>query len=161
MARLKKGVAYRRLDRPYTRKSKYREKNFVRATPTSKVVKYDMGNTQKEFPIHLDCISLESFQFRHNAIEAARLTCNRALERDLGKSGYHLKIRVYPHQILRENPLATGAGADRMSTGMKKAFGKPIGLAARIKEGQVLFSVSVEKQNKTAAKSALQRMARM
>ena len=47
--------------------------------------------------------------------------------------GYFFQLRIYPHHILRENPLAAGAGADRMSTGMKCAFGKPISVAARVK----------------------------
>ena len=54
-----------------------------------------------------------------------------------------MMIRIYPHHIMRENPLATGAGADRMSTGMKKSFGKTIGVAARVHKGQTLVTVNV------------------
>ncbi len=57
------------------------------------------------------------------------------------KTDYKFKIKVYPHHHIRENPLASGAGADRMSTGMKKSFGKVIGLAARVKEGQEVMEV--------------------
>ena len=95
---------------------------------------------------------------RHNAIESARLTCNRYLEKNLGKGNYHFKIRIYPHHVIKENPLATGAGADRMSTGMKKAFGKPIGVAAQVKKNQILFSVGVDKQHKEVAKHSLKRI---
>jgi large subunit ribosomal protein L10e len=158
MARLKKGVTYRRVERPYTRKSKYRELNYVRAVPVSKVVRYDMGNSTKTFPLYMDFVSGEAYQLRHNAIESARLTCNRYLEKHLGKGAFHFKIRVYPHHVIKENPLATGAGADRMSTGMKKAFGKPIGVAAQIKKGQIVFSVGVEKQYKDIAKHSLKRI---
>ena len=70
---------------------------------------------------------------------------------------YHLKINIYPHHILRENPLAAGAGADRMSTGMKMSFGKPIGLAAQVKKGQTLLSVNVDKENLEVAKQALKK----
>ena len=49
MARVRKFVAYRSVERPYTRKSKYRKKNFVRAAPVSKVVRYNMGNINKKF----------------------------------------------------------------------------------------------------------------
>ena len=158
MARLKKAVTYRRIERPYTRKSKYRELNYVRAVPVSKIVRYDMGNLTKQYPLYMDFVSGEAYQLRHNAIESARLTCNRYLEKNLGKAGFHFKIRIYPHHIIKENPLATGAGADRMSTGMKKAFGKPIGVAAQVRKGQVLFSVGVEKQHKDIAKQALKRI---
>ncbi|MBT4540151.1 50S ribosomal protein L16 [Candidatus Woesearchaeota archaeon] len=158
MARLKKGVTYRRVERPYTRKSKYRALNYVRAVPVSKIVRYDMGNLKKKYSLHMDFVSQEAFQLRHNAIESARLTCNRYLEKNLGKGNYHFKIRIYPHHVIKENPLATGAGADRMSTGMKKAFGKPIGVAAQVKKNQILFSVGVDKQHKEVAKHSLKRI---
>ena len=59
--------------------------------------------------------------------------------------------------MLRENPIAAGAGADRFSTGMQKAFGKPIGIAAQIKRGQVIFQLSIDKANLALGKSALER----
>ena len=101
--------------------------------------------------------SKDSLQIRHNAIESARLSANRLLEKNLGKQGFCLRIRIYPHHILRENPLASGAGADRMSTGMKKSFGKPIGIAAQVHKGQVLFEASVDKEHFETAKMALKR----
>ena len=59
--------------------------------------------------------------------------------------------------MLREHALASGAGADRFSSGMAHSFGKPIGVAARVKKGQTLFQVSVDKQNLEIAKQALER----
>ena len=158
MAKLRKAVAYRRIERPYTRKSKYRKKNFVRATPHNLIVKYDMGDLKKKFYYKVDVNSKDAIQVRHNALEAARKSSNRLLEKKTGKVGYKLKIRIYPHHILRENPLATGAGADRMSTGMKKSFGKPIGLAAQVKPGQTLFEVHVDKNNLAVGKEAAKRI---
>jgi len=157
MAKLRRAVAYRRLERPYTRKSKYRDKTFIRAVPANRVVMFDMGNPKKKYEYTLKLISKNSLQIRDNALEAARMTSNRTLEKELGKTGYHLKIRVFPHHVLRENPIAAGAGADRFSTGMQKSFGKPIGLAAQIKEGQTIFSVSVNKNALETAKNALRK----
>ena len=159
MAKLRKAVSYRKVERPYTRKSKYRKKNFVRATPQNLIVKYDMGNLKKKFAYRVDVNSKEKIQVRHNALEAARKSSNRMLEKKTGKVGYKIKIRVFPHHILRENPVATGAGADRMSTGMKKSFGKPIGLAAQVREGQTLFELHVDKPNLETAKIAAKRVA--
>ncbi|HIH38800.1 50S ribosomal protein L16 [Candidatus Woesearchaeota archaeon] len=157
MAKLRKFSAYQRLERPYTRKSKYKEKQYVRAFPNLRIVHFDMGDLQREFPLKIDLISKRGMQVRHNAIESARLTTNRYLEKSLGKKGYNLKIRIYPHHVLRENPLASGAGADRMSTGMKKSFGKPIGAAARVQEGQILMTVSVPKTARKIGVLALKR----
>jgi len=70
-----------------------------------------------------------------------------------------MKIRIFPHHILRENPLATGAGADRMSTGMKKSFGKSIGIAAQVKANKILFTIKVNKNGIEVARKALKKAA--
>ncbi len=158
MAKLRKGVSYRKIERPYTRKSKFKKKNYVSATPHNHIVKFDMGNLNKEFDYCFSVCSEEALQVRHNALEAARKSCNRVMEKKTGKVGYRIRLRVYPHHILRENPVATGAGADRMSTGMKKSFGKPIGLAAQVRKGQELFDVYVDKSNLGAAKAGVSRI---
>lgn len=155
MARLRKGVAYRKLERPYTRVSKYKKQSFVKTRPNVHITKYDMGKANGNYAHRVDLISKADFQARHNSLESARQTCNRSLEKQLGKKEFHFKIRLFPHHILRENPLASGAGADRMSTGMSRSFGKVIGTAARVKEGQKMLSVYCKKGKAEAAKTAL------
>ena len=51
--------------------------------------------------------------------------------------------------------MLTGAGADRMSPGMSKAFGKPVGVAAQLKKGQTILSISVNKEHLDLAKRAM------
>ena len=156
MAKLRKGSAYNQvLKRPYTRRSKYRAKNFIRAAPHSKVVRYIMGDTKKNFEYTLTLISKEELQIRHNALESARQSGNRWLENRAGKTEYFLQLRKHPHHLLRENVLASGAGADRMSTGMAGSFGKVIGLAAQVHKNDILFIVKVDKKNLGTAKEAL------
>ena len=159
MVRLRKFVAYRDYKRPYTRFSKYSKKNFVTAKPVCKVVRFDMGMQRTDYKVHLTLVSVtpQVYQIRDNALESARLSANKLLEKTLGKSGYFFRTKVYPHHILRENPLAAGAGADRMSTGMAHSFGKPIGVAAQIKPGQVVFEIFTNKENIETAKLALKR----
>ena len=157
MARIRKFVAYRRLERPYTRISKYKKKSYIKADPHPKVVVFGMGDPKKKFQYSLDLISKDSIQVRDNAIESARQTSNKLLEKTIGPTNYSFRIRIYPHHILRENPLATGAGADRFSTGMSHSFGKPIGVAAQIRKGQKLMSVNVDKAHIDIAKKALKR----
>ena len=158
MAKLRKAVAYRKIERPYTRRSKYRKKNFVRASPHNLIVRYDMGELRKKFEYTVDVNSEADLQIRHNSLEAARKSSNRVLEKKTGKVGFRLKLMVFPHHILRENPLASGAGADRMSTGMAHSYGKPIGLAAQIRKGQTLFEIQVDKNNLAVAKEAANRI---
>jgi len=154
MAKTKKFVVHRNIKRPYTRFSKFRTKSFIRTKPNSRVVRYDMGS-ERFFPNTLFLKSKSHLQIRDLAIESARLSCNRLLEKKIGKGQYKFKIRIYPHHVLRENPLAAGAGADRMSTGMAHSFGKIVGIAAQIKKGQVLFQVNCDDQHITIAREAL------
>jgi len=123
--------------------------------PGSKIVTYDMGNLKDEFPIQLTLVAKEECQIRHSALESARIAANRLLLDTAGISNYHLKIRVYPHEVLRENKQATGAGADRVSQGMRLAFGKAIGTAARVRRGQQIMSVYTNPANFKLAKKSL------
>ena len=66
-------------------------------------------------------------------------------------------MHTYPHQILRENKQATGAGADRVSQGMRLSFGKNVGTAARVQRGQTVISIKTEPENYLAAKDALRK----
>lgn len=157
MARLRKASAYRRIERPYTRRSKYRAKNYAKANPNNLVVKYEMGSPNKKFPFRLELVSDGDVQLRHNAIEAGRKSANKLLETRLQKN-FFLQLRMFPHHILRENPLASGAGADRMSTGMKMSFGKAIGIAAQCSKGKILAELHVEEKDIPTATLALKRM---
>ncbi|MBI4148284.1 50S ribosomal protein L16 [Candidatus Woesearchaeota archaeon] len=160
MAKLRKFVAYRRTDRlkrAYTRYSKYKKYCYVRARPVCKIARFDLGELNKSFPHVLHLVTKSTLQIRDNALESARTSATRWMEKTLGKTGWNLKVRVYPHHILRENPLASGAGADRMSTGMAHNYGKPMGIAAQVHAGNPLLTVSVDSENVPAARQALKR----
>ncbi len=160
MAKLRKNAAYQRLERPYTRISKFKNKNYVRGGfPHLKLTKFEMGDAQKQFTATLLLNTTRAMNVRHNSLEAARMSSNRLLEKTLGKN-YFLKVKVYPFHVLRENPLAAGAGADRMSTGMKMSFGKPVGAAARVRERQTLFELRLDNQHLKLGRDALSRAAR-
>lgn len=49
------------------------------------------------------------------------------------------------------------AGADRLQTGMRGAYGKPTGLAARVAINQVLFSLRTKENAKDHAVEAFRR----
>lgn len=157
MARLRKFVCYRYIERPNTRKSKYRKKSFVRGNPVCKVIKFNLGNLNGKFSHRLDLYVKEPLQIRDNALESGRTTATRLLEKTLGKNGFRLQVRVYPHHILREHALAAGAGADRFSSGMAHSFGKPVGNAVQLKDKQVVFSVYVNEQHINVARQALKK----
>ncbi len=155
MATLRRGSAYRKVTRPYTRKSQTRKKGFIKTIPPHKIVKFDMGDSKKKYDYEVNLFSKDKIQIRHNAIESVRLLVNRKLTKKIGNMNYYFRIKIYPHHILRENKMLTGAGADRMQTGMQKSFGKPVGRAAQVKKDQILFTTLVAKENLKDAKDAL------
>ena len=160
MASLRKFVAYRTLDRPYTRKSKFKKKGYIKAVPNHKIVRFDLGNkTKQDWQYAIKLVSKDTVNVRHNALEATRQLLNRHLQAKLGPANYYLKVNLYPHQALRENKLLTGAGADRMQTGMKHAFGKVIGCAAVVKRGRAMFTVHVDANGKDKVEKILRRAA--
>ena len=145
---LRKGSAYsKRYARPYTRVSKKRTKSYIKTVPNSRIVKFKMGDQKGydngEYPVQLHMISKENCQIRDNSIEAIRQYLNRFLQIKVGKE-FYLEVKIFPHHILRENKMLTGAGADRMQTGMSRAFGKTMGRAALIKPNQTLFIIGVK-----------------
>ncbi|MFX0149271.1 MAG: 50S ribosomal protein L16 [Candidatus Hodarchaeota archaeon] len=143
---------YTRVDRPaYTRKK------YIKGGPDPKIRSFDLGSPGKDFPIEISLISTERCQISHNALEAARIHVNRFLTRKLGRENYHYRICIYPHHRIRENKMMTGAGADRIQDGMRKAFGKVISVAARVYEGDRLLFVRINAQNVEIAKDALRR----
>jgi len=52
-----------------------------------------------------------------------------------------MRVRVHPWHVLRINKMLSCAGADRLQTGMRGAFGKPMGTVARVDIGQIIFSI--------------------
>ena len=74
-----------------------------------------------------------------------------------GKDGFHLRIRLHPYHVTRINKMLSCAGADRLQTGMRGAFGKPNGLVARVRVGQVIMSVRTFEKNIPNAIEAFRR----
>lgn len=146
----KPGKMYRNLA-----KKAYTRREYMGGVPGSKVVQFEMGNLSGEFSFEMHLIVEEACQIRHTALEAARISINRKLLKDVGRQNFHLKLRVYPHHVLRENKQATGAGADRVSEGMRLAFGKAVGTAARVISGQKIFTVYTTPQYTDKVKDAL------
>ena len=52
-----------------------------------------------------------------------------------------MRIRVHPFHVIRQKKMLTCAGADRLQTGMRHAFGKPCGSVARVEIHQPLISI--------------------
>jgi large subunit ribosomal protein L10e len=136
-------------------KKAYTRREYMGGVPGSKIVQFEMGNLSQEFPLEVDLLVDEACQIRHSALEAARITANRRLMKEVGRSNFHFKVRIFPHHVLRENKQATGAGADRVSEGMRLAFGKAVGTAARVEPNQKIMTVYSSPQYLEKIKDAL------
>jgi large subunit ribosomal protein L10e len=134
----------------------YTRKEYMGGIPTCRVTQFDTGNLRERFPISLTLGCEEAAQVRDVALEAARISAVRVLDKN-APNQFHLKVRRYPHQILREHKMAMGAGADRISDGMRGAFGKPVGHAVRAQIGSELMTVYTTKMHVDTAKEALRK----
>ncbi len=161
MAVLRPGRCYHHIaGKPWTRISiRVPPKSYVKGVPTSKIHQFEVGavKEQRKFPLVYYLVVDRDRQFRSNCLEAARQIAAKYLAANLGESGFFLKMLKYPHHVLRENPLATGAGADRFSQGMRRAWGKPIGQAARIFAGENVMIVRAPAGKDKIVKEALDR----
>ena len=68
-----------------------------------------------------------------------------------------MRCRVHPWHVLRINKMLSCAGADRLQSGMRGAFGKPYAKVARVKIGTILYSVRLNKQHISTAMEAFRR----
>ena len=82
---------------------------------------------------------------------------SRYLVKITGKEGFHLRVRAHPYHVVRINKMLSCAGADRLQTGMRGAYGKPYALVARVNIGQILLSIRTRDSNGAAAIEAMRR----
>ena len=135
----------------------YANTRHIKGKPQIKIAKFNCGNKKGKFDYCVQLLINEKIQIRHMAIEATMLAANKTLEKTTGETGYSSQLRIYPHIRLRENKMIAAAGADRLSDGMRRAFGKANSLAARVKQGQVIMEMNVKEEHLDAAKSALKK----
>jgi large subunit ribosomal protein L10e len=141
-----KGANYREpRGMPYVRRE------YIAGKPQSKIAKFSSGKIRNDYDFKLELLVNENIQIRHNALEAARLAVNKRLAQ-AGEDTFFSKLKVYPHVLLRENKMIATAGADRLQEGMRRAFGKATGLAARLKPGQSIIEAYVMLDNLSLAK---------
>ena len=139
----------------------YTRREYSGGVPNNRILRYFMGNRKGaeagQFEVVVELTADNPCQIRDSALESARQVANATIRKLAGEQGYALRMHTYPHQILRENKQATGAGADRVSLGMRQSFGKNVGTAARCKRGTTIISISTDAKNFLKAKDALRK----
>nr|AFK10822.1 ribosomal protein L10 [Callorhinchus milii] len=144
----------------YCKNKPYPKSRFCRGVPDPKIRIFDLGRKKAkvdEFPLCGHMVSDEYEQLSSEALEAARICANKYMVKTCGKDGFHIRMRLHPFHVIRINKMLSCAGADRLQTGMRGAFGKPQGTVARVNIGQVIMSVRTKVQNKEHVIEALRR----
>ncbi len=156
MAAIRPGRAMRPIERPWVRFSTRKNKSYIPTMPPGKMHQFNTGTMNPGFDLKLHLVARGDAQMRDNALEASRVVMSNFLEKKIS-GGYFFKYLLYPHQVIREKPIAQGAGADRYSRGMKLAFGKPTSRAVQVHKDQALITINVAKANIVFAKQALKK----
>ena len=144
----------------YQKNKPYPKSRYCRGCPDSKIRIYDIGRkraTYNEFPVCVHLVSGEKEQVGSEALEAARIACNKYMQVKAGKDAFHMRTRVHPWHIVRINKMLSCAGADRLQQGMRQAYGKPYGKSARVDIGDIIMSLRTTPQHLEVAKMALKR----
>nr|CBN08615.1 ribosomal protein L10-like [Microcosmus squamiger] len=144
----------------YCKNKPYPKSRFCRGVPDPKIRIYDLGRKKanvKDFPLCVHMVSDEYEQLSAEALEAARICANKYMVKFCGKDAFHMRIRAHPFHVVRINKMLSCAGADRLQTGMRGAFGKPQGQVARINIGQPIISIRCKDGNKEHTIEALRR----
>lgn len=138
----------------------YIKSRYCRGVPDSKIRIYDCGAKKTPvdaFPFVAHLVSDEKEQISSCALEAARVSCNKYMVKTTGKEGYHIRTRLHPFHVIRQNKMLSCAGADRLSSGMRGSYGKPSEMAARVSIGQIIVSVRSKDSNGDHVIEALRR----
>lgn len=144
----------------YQQGKPYIKSRYCRGVPDPKIRIFDLGKkwaSVHEFPAVFHMVSDEKEQLSSEALEASRIVVNKYMTNLCGKDGFHARIRAHPYHVLRINKMLSCAGADRLQTGMRGAYGKPQGTVARVDIGQILISVRCKAKDIVHAKEALRR----
>ena len=147
MPRARKALAYsKRKPVVNTRRSRKQQKSYIKSVPPQKIVKFNMGNIKQfeagRYKIKVTLSTEQNIQIRDLALEAVRQSLHKDMTKLITQKNYFLRCNCYPHNILRNNRVYSGASkGERVQTGMKKSFGSPEGRAAIVKKGRPIFTV--------------------
>ncbi|KAL9933066.1 hypothetical protein V8E36_007784 [Tilletia maclaganii] len=144
----------------YCKNKPFPKSRYNRGVPDPKIRIYDLGRKKAgvdEFPFCAHMVCDEHQQITSEALEAARICANKYITKTAGKDSFHLRIRVHPFHVIRINKMLSCAGADRLQTGMRGAWGKPYDTVARVDIGQILMSVRCRDSNRAVVLEALRR----
>ncbi len=161
---LRKASSYsKRNITPYTRKSSKSKKNYIKTVPLNKVTRFKMGQKSDweagKMNHIIKLVSGEKVQIRDNALESARKYVLRLLHKQIPEE-FYFEVKTYPHQIIRENKVYSGASkGERINTGMAQSFGSVMGRSAVVNKNKTIFLLALyNEKNRKLVYGALKRV---
>ncbi|VVB98628.1 50S ribosomal protein L10e [uncultured archaeon] len=131
-------------------------KSYIKAMPHQDITQFRMGAMKPDYNVTFRLISKQNIQIRDNALESARQALNKYLEKAM-LGNFYFVIRVFPHQVIRENKMIAGAGADRLQKGMRQSFGRATDKAARVRKSQEVLTITTYKDKISTINVAIDR----
>ncbi len=139
------------------KRSRSHRREFVRGGADSKITRFDIGNRkQQSWEVTIGMFGKSNINISHFALEAVRTSINRRLIKKIGRQNFHLKIRRHPHTTYREHAMMSFAGADRLSSGMRNGFGRPVGKCSRTRAGDIIMECNCAMKHVEDVKRAFQ-----
>jgi len=134
----------------------YTRQEYVHSKPPIRVTRFTIGETNLDYEYKITLVASYSKEVSGKALEAARVTANKVIGADTGQQ-FLLKVLAYPHEIVRAHRFMGFAGADRLSQGMSRSFGRPTERAAVVKADQPILAIYAMEPGVETAKKALMR----
>lgn len=133
--------------RPYTY-VKTKQGRYKKGLGNIAIVSFQGGNLKNEkfFKNMLKIVSLKNFYMTEKSVEALRVAVVRKMNKILNINSFCYKIKIYPHHILRYHRMASGAGADRISKGMRESFGVPLVRTSKVKINQTIIELFIDRK---------------
>lgn len=136
------GRMYKSMDRgPYT--YLFSKNKRLVWSQERKLKIHQQGNLQKwpDFQYRVQMKAKERGLIVESAVESARVATFRSLTRIMSRSAFGFKIVSRAHHLIRHHKLGTTAGADRLSSGMRKSFSPVYARGIRMEQGGILAQV--------------------
>jgi len=134
----------------------YARQEYIHSKPPTRVTRFTVGETSLDYEYKVTLVAPYSKEVSGKALEAARVTANKVIGAETGQQ-FLLKVLAYPHEITRAHRFMGFAGADRLSQGMKRSFGRPTERAAMARADQPILAIYAMASGVETAKKALMR----
>jgi large subunit ribosomal protein L10e len=134
----------------------YTREEYVHSKPPTRVTRFTIGEANLDYEYKVTLVTPHSKELSGKSLEAARVTANKVIGVETGQQ-FLLKVLVYPHEITRAHRFMGFAGADRLSQGMRRSFGRPTERAAMVQGNQPILAIYAMESGVETAKKALMR----